>query len=1010
MQIRLLGPMQVWQSGEPVALGGPRQRAVLAMLTLNANRTVALDSLVGGLWGERASAGAVNAIQVYISRYRRLLALAAGGAPAADGIGLHRRGPGYVLQVRAGEIDLNRFEELTERGRRQVGAAPRAAAATLREALDLWRGRALLEFAGMPFAEPEIVRLDALHLTTLGSRIDADLALGRHADLLAELELLTARHPLHEQLHGRFVLALYRAGRQSDALQVLRGVCGRLSTELGRPPAPVLSGLERAVLDHDPRLDLPDQGRAGGGPAPWATAPTPARPASSTTLAPAAAPAASPAAVPLSGRPAGSSTRRRPEVWNVPARNPHFTGRDAVLRAMATRLGGGEQALVVQALYGLGGVGKSQLAVEFAHRQSHRYRVVWWVDAERAMLIGDQLARLAGPLGLARTASAQDTARQVLAALSARSDWLLIFDNAERAADVAGYRPAGAGHILITSRTPGWGELGGRIAVDVLDRAETIELFQSRLPAIDGVVATDLAAELGDLPLAVAQAVAHIEQSDMDPAEYLRQFSTRRSAFLARGEVLGYQGRVDTAWDLSLERLRATHPAALALLTRGAFLGPDPIPRALFTRGPAAGTDPFELTDAIGAAAALSLLRRTPTGFDMHRLVQEVIRAHLPPAERDRVRGDVVDLLAAAHPGDPSDPATWPDYAALVPHVFAIGEAADDHPGARRLVVDALAYFNTISDTRDARKVAGQVHTRWRLALGPDHPDSLALAAHLTLAMMWDGAAREGADLGADSLGRAVRTRGPDDPLSLRLAAYVCCTRAWLADADGVRVLAADTLDRIDRAFPADDPGRLRLTAYLALTLAWVGDPTAVDVATRTWERAREVLGPNHPTTLMAGADVALGMITDPDTERSRRVALDTTTRARAVFGDRHLITLGAATALALATLWCGDRAGADRIGTELLAAADERLDHDHVVALMATAARAAIRSEIGVRAETLVDHTTVDRARRRLGPDHPVTLITAAADPGVTADTAARIDRTFGPGHPLRARVAHLG
>jgi hypothetical protein len=696
-------------------------------------------------------------------------------------------------------------------------------------------------------------------------------------------------------------------------------------------------------------------------------------------------------------------------VWNVPARNPHFTGRDVVLRTVAERLGRGEQTLVVQALYGLGGVGKSQVAVEFAHRQAHRYRVVWWMDAEQPMLIGDQIARLAPPLGLARTGSAQETVRQVLAELSARTDWLLIFDNAERVTDVAGYRPSGSGHILITSRTPGWGELGGRIAIDLLDRAETIDLFRSRLPAIDEEVAADLAAELGDLPLAVAQAVAHIEQSGMDPADYLRRFSTRRSAFLARGEVLGYQGRVDTAWDLSLERLRTTHPAALALLTRSAFLGPEPIPRDLFTRGPDA-TDPFELADAIGAAAALSLLRRTPTGFDMHRLVQEVIRAHLPPADRDRIRAEVVDLLAAAHPGDPNDPVTWPAYADLVPHVFAIGDAVDAHPGARRLLIDALAYFNTISDTRDARRVAGGVHDRWRRTLGPDHPDTLTLAAHLTLAMMWDAAAREGADLGADGLARAVHTRGADDPLSLRLATYVSCTRAWLADGEGASELATSTLDRIDRTMPADDPGRLRLTAYLALALAWVGGPTAVDVATRTWERARDVLGPNHPTTLMAGAGLALGRLTDPDADRTRRDALDTTTRARAVFGGRHLITLGAASSLALALLWCGDQSAAVQVGAELLTAADQRLDPDHVVALVATAARATIRAETGASTDALVDPAAIERARRLLGPDHPVTLITAAADAGVTAETAERIDRVFAPGHPLRARVAHLG
>src|SRR5690349_10094213 len=357
MQIRLLGPMQVWRFGEPVALGGPRQRAVLAILALNANRTVPMDSLVRGLWGERPSGGAVNAVQVYISRFRRALALADGGAGAADSIHLHRRGPGYLLQLPADQVDVDRFEALTERGRREVATAPRAGAATLREALDLWRGGALLEFAGMPFAEPEIVRLDELHRRAVGSRIDADLALGRHVDLLAELELLTAAHPLHEELHAQFMLALYRAGRPADALAAYRGLRSRMAAELGRPPSAALIELERGVLDHDPRLDWTAERGDGTGPA----GPSPRERPGKPDRIPAAPPG-------IPAQPTPARTHRRPDVWNVPARNPHFTGRDAILRTVAERLGRGEQTLVVQALYGLGGVGKSQVAVEFAHR------------------------------------------------------------------------------------------------------------------------------------------------------------------------------------------------------------------------------------------------------------------------------------------------------------------------------------------------------------------------------------------------------------------------------------------------------------------------------------------------------------------------------------------------------------------------------------------------------------------------------------------------------------------
>ena len=252
MQIRLLGPMQVWHSGEPLALGGPKQRAVLAMLALNANRPVSQDALLGGLWGERASAGAVNAVQVYISRFRKEFDRV---APDGEDAELQRRGLGYVLLIKPDQIDLDRFEELADSGSRQVVSAPRSAAAALREALDLWRGRALAEFAGMPFAEPEIARLAQLHLVTVVARIDADLALGRHADLLAELELLAASHPLDERLHRRLILALYRAGRQADALHAYQRIRVRLTAELGRGPESTLRTLEQAVLAHDRRLD-----------------------------------------------------------------------------------------------------------------------------------------------------------------------------------------------------------------------------------------------------------------------------------------------------------------------------------------------------------------------------------------------------------------------------------------------------------------------------------------------------------------------------------------------------------------------------------------------------------------------------------------------------------------------------------------------------------------------------------------------------------------------------------
>src|SRR3954467_3800053 len=255
-----------------------------------------------------------------------------------------------------------------------------------------------------------------------------------------------------------------------------------------------------------------------------------------------------------------------PGVWRGPLRNPRVTGRDGMLAELRRRLHTDEATLVVQALYGLGGVGKTQLALEYAHRFAADYDVVWWVDAEQPVLIPDQLATLATKLGVPAALTVADTVDRLMAELRRQERWLLIFDNAERPADIAEYLPGGTGHVLITSRYPAWGALGGRLEVDVLTRPETIALLRDRIATLDEELAHDLAAELGDLPLAAAQAAAYLEQTDLSPEDYLRRFHTRRATLLARGDVLGYHGRIDTTWALSLEHLRAEEPAAVQLL------------------------------------------------------------------------------------------------------------------------------------------------------------------------------------------------------------------------------------------------------------------------------------------------------------------------------------------------------------------------------------------------------------------------------------------------------------
>src|SRR6266545_5102719 len=258
MDFRILGSLEIYDNGRPLPLGGHQQRALLALLLLRANQVVPVDEIVEELWGARPPASATKSVQALISKLRKLLAEPGAEAEDAseDGI-LLTRSHGYVLTVVPGELDLHRFQSLTEEGRRAL-AAGRAddAAERLREALALWRGPPLAEFAYESFAQVEVARLEELRLSALEERIEADLALGRDRDLIPEVEALVAENPLRERLRGQLMLALYRSGRQAEALQAYQRARHTLVDELGIEPGQALQRLEQAILQQDESLDL----------------------------------------------------------------------------------------------------------------------------------------------------------------------------------------------------------------------------------------------------------------------------------------------------------------------------------------------------------------------------------------------------------------------------------------------------------------------------------------------------------------------------------------------------------------------------------------------------------------------------------------------------------------------------------------------------------------------------------------------------------------------------------
>ncbi len=339
MQFDILGPLQVLDAGRPLVLGRPKQRAVLAILLVHAGTVVSLDRLVEELWGPQSPPQALASVQAYVSHLRRLLEpQRAPGAPAAV---LVNQAPGYRIVVGADDLDAARFEALARTGHDLLQQGPAARAAeTLEEALGLWRGPVLADLADASFVQAERTRLDDLRLTALEDRLSADLRIGRHTRVVAELEQLTGEQPFRERLQGLRMIALYRCGRQAEALQSFQQFRVQLREELGLDPGQALRDLERDVLCQAPALD-------------W-TAASADRPG---------APGPAPAAAPDPSRsPVPTADAEGPAPGSLVGRDAHLQVVDRALAGTAT--GRGRIVLVA----GEPGIGKTRLAEEATRR------------------------------------------------------------------------------------------------------------------------------------------------------------------------------------------------------------------------------------------------------------------------------------------------------------------------------------------------------------------------------------------------------------------------------------------------------------------------------------------------------------------------------------------------------------------------------------------------------------------------------------------------------------------
>ena len=694
-------------------------------------------------------------------------------------------------------------------------------------------------------------------------------------------------------------------------------------------------------------------------------------------------------------------SRRTPAVWgNVPQRNKNFTGREALLddlhRRMAADLSD-VTAVLPHALHGYGGVGKTQLAVEYVYRYQYEYDLVWWVQADQGTVVRSTLAALAPRLGLSGHAAGRvdEAVAAVLDALRRGAPyerWLIVFDNADQPETLRGeLLPHGPGHVLVTSRNYRWDSVADAVAVDVFSRAESLAFLTRRVPDIAAADATRLAIALGDLPLALEQAGALQVETGMSAEVYLDLLEGETAKLLGEGGSADYPVPVAAAWSVSVSRLSAQLPDAMELLRRCAYFGEEPIPLDVLNRGrfvlgpPLRDTfsDPLKVGRAFRELGRYALARidNHHKSLQVHRLIQLVIRKEVPDDQEPLIRHEVHLLLSATDPGDPDDTDNWPIYAELLPHVRPAGALECDDPRVRQLARNVVRYLYATGNYAASRGWADRALAEWQAVSGDADPDVLIMKRHKAGALRAMGEFAEAYELSHSTLEpmRAILGENHEETLIL-LNNHAADLRARGEFAEARR-LDEDSLHRHRSVF-GDHRRTFMSAGNLAEDYALTSDyRKARELDERTYRDRRDFYGrEDHLEVLRTRSALARHIRHSGDYiqahvehERIREIYLDLVRRS--VLDEDHPHVLQQAVELGVTRRLVGAYDDALHLLRATYELGRRRFGEGHAETLPGAVALGNILLVAGDldEAASLIDETVAQHGKA-LGADHPLT------------------------------------